>query len=173
MSKRPSFDSKSRITATVATGTPMVNQPIPTQMKQVGPLLDLRTVHRCEHCGAFLIGTPLIECGHGGTILPIRCFRYRKGDQYYAECLDLDLIARGDTEEEAIGRLQGQMFGYVHTVTEEGSAKGLIPRRAPLSSWIHYYATRTFDRLARLFTKRHRPSLHTVYNLGVTRLTHC
>lgn len=147
----------------------------PTMQSSVDRLqmpANLREVQRCEQCGAYLIATPLLECLHCGDLLPLRCFSYRKGRYYYAECVDLDLISRGDSDEEAIGRLQEQMFGYVQTVIDGGSAKGLIPRRAPLTSWIRYYCQTAVARIVSLFLRRHSTTIHPHYP-GVTRLTHC
>lgn len=81
--------------------------------------------------------------------MPIRCFFYRKGAYYYAECLDLNLLTRADTRDEAIGSLQEAMFGYIETVFDGGPKKGLLPRRAPLSSWIRYYLHRLSDMFRR------------------------
>jgi hypothetical protein len=135
---------------------------------------ELRTVVRCSGCGEYLIGTPMLQCSHG-HILPIRCFWYRKGGKAYAECLDLDLITRGDTPEEAIGRLQEDMYWYINTVLSEGSkdSEGLIPRRAPWSSWVRYYFHTLLCRLRWMFSKHDGLSDHKIRNLGATKLSRC
>lgn len=134
---------------------------------------DLRTVRRCDRCGAYMIGVPLIQCEHGHT-LPIRCFTYRKGARFYAECLDLNLLTRGDSEEEAIGRLQEEMFAYIHAVLDGGSTEGLIPRKAPLWSWVKYYSYLLRDRLVWPLTRRHRPTrIHETFNLCASKPIHC
>lgn len=134
---------------------------------------DLRRVYRCEQCGGFLIGVPQVRCKHGHD-LPIRCFIYRKGSQYYAECLDLNLLARGESEEEAIGRLQEEMFAYVHTVFDGGPTGGLIPRNAPFRSWVKYYTYLVRDRLLWWLTRRHLSTrIHATFNLGAAKPLHC
>lgn len=134
---------------------------------------DLRQVYRCPQCNAYLIGVPLIEREHG-HVLPIRCFTYRKDGRFYAECLDLNLITRGESEEEAIGRLQEEMFAYVHAVLDGGPTKGLLPRRAPLWSWIHYYLYLLKDRLVWTVTRRHIPTrIHETFNLGNSPFIRC
>lgn len=133
---------------------------------------ELRTVYRCQRCGEFLIGTPLLQCSHG-HILPIRCFWYRQGKTVYAECLDLDLITKGNTPEEAIGRLQEDMYWYVDTVLSGGSSEGLIPRKAPWSSWVRYYLHVLRRSLRWLFIKHDGPSDHRIRNLGAIKLSQC
>jgi predicted RNase H-like HicB family nuclease len=112
----------------------------------------LKMAAPCPCCGASTIYTPVITCSHCGKELPIACYVYRKGGNFYGECLSLNIVSRGATQEEAIVRLQSAMFSYVEAVLADGkSAKGLIPRRAPLSSWIRYYLHVSKRRLARLF----------------------
>jgi len=147
---------------------------LPTVSPRKPPVVSkefLRTVHKCPECGEYLIGTPLLQCSHG-HILPIRCFYYRKGKMFYAECLDLDLLTRGETPEEAIGRLQEDMWWYVDTVLSGGSSEGLIPRRAPLWSWVRYYARRTIRRLRWMFAK-HGKADHQITSVGPIRLSRC
>jgi len=108
-------------------------------------------VHPCACCGAIAIFTPLILCSHCGQSLDIKCYIYQRGDKYYGECLTLNLISRGETQSEAIKRLQVAMFTYVDSAFAEGkSVKGLIPRRAPLSSWFRYYLHILQRKLTRL-----------------------
>jgi hypothetical protein len=136
------------------TETPRRDQKDPSD-KQV--LQDrLQVAAPCPCCGAITIYTPVITCSHCGKELPITCYVYRKEGKFYGECLTLNIISRGDTQEEAIVRLQRAMFSYVDAVLADGkSAKGLIPRRAPLPSWIRYYLHTSKRRLARrLFGSR-------------------
>lgn len=131
----------------------------------------LRTVHRCEKCGRYLIGTPVLQCSHG-HIIPIRCYCYRKGNAFYAECLDLNLVTRGETPEEAIGRLQEDMWWYVDTVLSGGSSEGLIPRRAPFWDWVRYYSYLMVRRLRLLFSEHGKPD-HQITSVGPIRLSRC
>ncbi len=97
-------------------------------------------VRPCPCCGASMISTPVINCTHCGRPLTIKCYVYKREEKFYGECLTLNLVSRGDTQEEAIKRLQGVMFTYVDAVFADGqSTEGLIPRPAPISSWLKYY----------------------------------
>lgn len=101
----------------------------------------LQQVRRCECCGEPMIFVPRLVCKGCAGQLDIKCQIYNTRGIYYAECLTLDLLSQGATEDEAVRRLQITMFSYVATAAREGaSVQGLIPRRAPLSSWIRYYA---------------------------------
>ena len=99
----------------------------------------IREVKRCPGWGNLVFVTPLLTCSHCDQRMPIRCFYYRSGSKFYAQCLDLNLISRGETAEEAVGRLQEAMFGYVYAVMEGGTSKGLLPRPAPPLSWLRFY----------------------------------
>ena len=101
-----------------------------------------REVKRCPGCGSIIFATPVLTCSHCGREMQIRCFYYKSGSKFYAQCLDLNLISRGETAEEAVGRLQEAMVGYVIAVLEGGSSKGLIPRPAPFFSWLRFYLRR-------------------------------
>jgi hypothetical protein len=115
----------------------------------------LQEVAMCPCCGEAMVLTPRIQCSHCQRSMPIRCQVYRRGADWFAECLTLDLLSKGDTEADAIRRLQIAMFSYVATVAREGeSTQGLIPRRAPISSWIRYYSHEFLGRLALLVGKR-------------------
>lgn len=136
-------------------------------------MTDLRKVHRCVNCGEPMIATPLIKCAHGNAVMPIRCFTFRSGSRFYAQCLDLNLISRGNTEEEAIGRLQESMFGYVAT-TFDGDPTGLIPRRAPVGSWVRYFLHRSIQLLKRLFSRRDIKHVQVHFEVpNAPKLSHC
>ena len=132
---------------------------------------SVHEVRHCQRCGAPMFLKPLIQCGHCGQILPLRCFSYGKGEAFYAECIDLNLLARGNTRDEAIIRLQEQMFSYVATVFEGDGTEGLIPRRAPLTSFIRYYLAVLRDRLS---GGRHpHDTVGELHILGATTFSHC
>ncbi|MGH9600382.1 MAG: hypothetical protein ACRD27_11005 [Terracidiphilus sp.] len=112
-------------------------------------------VRFCECCGEPFILVPRLTCGRCGRRIDVKCQVYKGGGSWYAECLTFDLLSKGGSKEDAIRRIQIAMFSYVATVLDgSGSAKGLIPRRAPLSSWIRYYAHDFAGRLAYLFGRR-------------------
>jgi len=112
-------------------------------------------VFQCPCCGASIIYIPSIACSHCGKDLDIACYVYRRDGAFYGECLTLNLVSRGTTEREAILRLQGAMFSYVEAVLAGGKGtKGLIPRPAPLASWLRYYSYVARRRLARMLGRR-------------------
>jgi hypothetical protein len=68
----------------------------------------------------------------------VRCMVYSRCGEYVAECIDLDLMARGATTHEAFRSLNNAMSGYLKTVLK-GAVEGLLPRPAPLSHRLHYH----------------------------------
>lgn len=96
-----------------------------------------------------------------------------QGKAVYAECLDLDIITKGATPEEAIGRLQEDMYWYIQTVLSGGSSEGLIPRPAPWRSWVRYYLHLSGCRLRWLFSRHDKDGIHEITALGVNRLSRC
>ena len=129
---------------------------------------DVLEVRRCPDCGDVMFLKPLIQCGSCACTLPLRCFAYKSRGVFYAECLDLSLLSRGQTEEDAVARLQEQMFSYV-AAAFDGDPKGLIPRKAPTSSWIRYY-WRFFKN--RLSHPRRPHSARELRDVGAM-LSHC
>ena len=99
----------------------------------------LREVRYCPECGSPLIAVPILQCAHCGEEIALRCFTFgpRRG-MYFAECVDLDIAAQGKTLEQAIGKLQEAMVGYLETAFNGGSTKGLVLRPSPLSHRLRY-----------------------------------
>jgi predicted RNase H-like HicB family nuclease len=115
----------------------------------------IQTVQHCPCCGEPVIFVPQLKCSHCDAELKLKCQVYASRGKYYAECLTLDLLSEGATKDEAIRRLQIAMFSYVETaIRQDKSIVGLIPRSAPLSSWIRYYANTFVDRVSFLFSGR-------------------
>jgi hypothetical protein len=135
----------------------------------------IEAVHYCECCGAPGILTPTLKCGHCDDVLKIRCYVYERRGAFYGECLTLNLVSRGATQEEAIRRLQVAMFSYVDVVLQPGkSTKGLIPRRAPFSSWIRYGLHVVQARLSYLFGRPYPLATKSqTSGAGEYRVVHC
>lgn len=116
---------------------------------------DLRRVHYCESCGKPIIAVPILQCSDCGEVLPLRTFYYQtlRGD-FVAECIDLNLIAEGQTVEEAIGGLQEAVYGYVH-VALDGDTRGVLPRPSPLTRRLHYHCQRLWNKLRRRDSEPH------------------
>jgi len=123
-------------------GSTTMQPPVEETRKQLSP--EVHEAHICNLCSSPLFLKPLVQCQDCGEVFPLRCLSYAGGDGFYAECVDLSLLARGNTRAEAIIHLQEQMFSYVATVLE-GPANGLIPRRAPLLSFVRYYLSAARD----------------------------
>jgi hypothetical protein len=129
----------------------------------------IREVRKCPGCGSIMFATPVLTCSHCGREMPIRCFYYKSGSKFYAQCLDLNLISRGETAEDAVGRLQESMVGYVNAVMEGGSSKGLLPRPAPFLSWIHFYLHRIASRVKRWSVRRDKNhNVHFQFSGGLS-----
>lgn len=111
--------------------------------------VELREVTRCPDCGGPLLRVPVLICAHCDQEHPLRCFTYRsRQGEYVAECVDLDLLAQGNTLEEAIGKLQEAMFSYLEVAFAGDSTKGLVLRPSPLSHRLRYYLHRLRGALA-------------------------
>ncbi|MBL7065326.1 MAG: hypothetical protein ISS49_14120 [Anaerolineae bacterium] len=72
-------------------------------------------------------------------ITNLRCYTYRKGKYYYAACIDLTLIDRGESRVEAMSKLKENIADYIAAIAKDGLQEELIPRQAPLSFRLHYY----------------------------------
>lgn len=136
----------------------------------------IEIVRECPCCGAPTIMVPGLICKHCGKEIDIKAFVYKRGDVFYGECVTLNLVSRGTTQEEAIRRLQIAMFSYVQVVlSDDKSCVGLIPRRAPLASWMRYYRHVLSARLSNLFGVKYRLAT-TVFPPSTgeeTRIVHC
>jgi hypothetical protein len=71
--------------------------------------------------------------------LVLRCVVFRNDqDEFTAECIDLDLIAYGKTQCDALHSLRDAMIGYLG-LAFEGDHSGLVPRPSPLSHRARYH----------------------------------
>jgi hypothetical protein len=91
---------------------------------------------------------------------------------YYSECIDLNLLARGKTKAEAVGRLQEQVFTYLDLALQ-GDRDPLIPRLSPLPNRVRYHLHLFFHRLKHLFSRDESHNEYDFKNLGVTFSGHC
>jgi hypothetical protein len=132
---------------------------------------DLREVRHCSACGAPLISVPMLHC-RCGQEHPLRCFTYQRGPLHFAECLDLDLLAQGDTVEEAIGKLQEAVYGYLVVAFDGDSCRALVPRPAPATHWVRYFFHWLRTVPERLRLGRHL-SGGAQGNCGARPLSHC
>lgn len=69
----------------------------------------------------------------------LRCYVYRAGTVYVAECIDLDILAEVKTAEMAIAKLRDAVLGYLRVVLDGGSLEDLLPRPSPWLSRLRYH----------------------------------
>ena len=129
-------------------------------------------VEHCPGCGAPTIAEPQLVCARCGGIIRLRCFVYRRGQEYRAECIDLDIATEGSTPEEAIAGLQDAMQGYLSVVFERGDRKGLLLRKSPLLHRLHYHLASIRDRFLAIFSDHRRTCTAEKY-YSVPSHTHC
>jgi predicted RNase H-like HicB family nuclease len=115
---------------------------------------SLARVYRCPDCGSLMIAVPALACAKCGREHALRAYSYRlRSGKYIAECIDLDLITQGATQEEAIRKLQEAMFGFLQVAFSGESTKGLVLRPSPLSHRLHYYVSHVLPNLFHRRTK--------------------
>jgi predicted RNase H-like HicB family nuclease len=136
----------------------------------------IETVRECPCCGAPIILVPGLVCSHCKKEIEVKAFVYERRGVYYGECVTLNLVSRGDTQDEAIRRLQVAMFTYVQTVLSvDAPPVGLIPRRAPLTSWMRYYKHVFMARFSHLFGVKYELATN-VFQTALSeegRIVHC
>jgi len=74
--------------------------------------------------------------------LLLRCFAEREDGLWVAYCLDLSLVAQGDSLQEVRHKLEMQVRDYVTDALvgqDREHAAYLMTRKAPLSLWLRYY----------------------------------
>ena len=71
--------------------------------------------------------------------LELRVCVYQKGPARYAECPDLDLLAKRPTRREALLALIDEIELYLECAIESGKYDVLVPRPVPASRWRRYY----------------------------------
>lgn len=71
----------------------------------------------------------------------IRCYAEKQGDLWIAACIDLCLAAQAYTLDEAVKKLDDQIFDYVtEALSEPAYAEDLLlNRKAPLSEVFKYH----------------------------------
>jgi hypothetical protein len=82
--------------------------------------------------------------------LKLRCYAAREKDgSWYAVCLDLCLFAQGDSFDEVRKKLHAMIKNYITEAltTDRDYIDSLIPRRAPLSSFVYYYYLKFLNKI--------------------------
>lgn len=81
-----------------------------------------------------------------------RCYTYREGNFWYADCLDLMLLVKRETMQEAMQELELLILDYVQAARED--EKLPLPRPADRSEWLKFYARLLWHTLRILFAGR-------------------
>ena len=85
------------------------------------------------------------------TDLKLRCFAVQEQDAWVAVCLELCLAAHGDSFEDAHKNLYSMIVDYMRdALNDHEHVNDLIPRKAPLSSYCHYYFIKFVSSLVKL-----------------------
>jgi predicted RNase H-like HicB family nuclease len=87
--------------------------------------------------------------------LIIKCYAEREGDVWGAHCLDFNLVAQGNSFEDAKARLESMITEYVYDALvgeDRFYVSQLLSRRAPLSAWLKYYL-----KISTPFSKNYTP----------------
>jgi hypothetical protein len=72
----------------------------------------------------------------------LKCYaKENKNKQWYAVCLDLNLVVQGDNKNQVIEKLHEVVQSYVAEALGEDSKyfDDLIPRKAPVYFYLWYY----------------------------------
>lgn len=105
--------------------------------------------------------------------LILRGYVRPKRDYFLAVCIDLNLVAQGETIQEALDSLKEAIEGYLEEISENPKFyKETIPRKSPKSFYLQYYwaCTNTFYRrvLKSFKVNQHRKWLVKQYPLDYT-----
>jgi len=68
-----------------------------------------------------------------------RCYAYRDGDYWYADCLDLRLLVKRETLPDAMRELETQILGYLEAVIVHDAQEHMIPRPVETSDRLVFY----------------------------------
>jgi hypothetical protein len=97
--------------------------------------------------------------------LILRCYLERESDgSWFAICLDLNLTAQADSAKEAKEKLHAHIARYVREAltVDRAYIEDLLPRRAPLSFFIRYYAIKAICMLRGI--NRHQRPAKRIFN---------
>ena len=61
-----------------------------------------------------------------------RCYAFKKDQHWYATCVDLNLVDRGETFDEVVNKLKENIQVYIQ------DKQVILPRPAPLSYQLQY-----------------------------------
>lgn len=89
----------------------------------------------------------------------VRCFAEKRGQQWQAFCIELNLAAQADSLKEAVRKLHAMIRSYVQLAMEQNDPahqRDMLYRPAPLSIQFRYWYVRTVVWIANMFVKNRR-----------------
>jgi predicted RNase H-like HicB family nuclease len=97
------------------------------------------------------------------TKATINCLQYKDGDIFIAHCLEFDLVAEGDTQEEARKNLADLIKTHIQFASEKDIEEKSLFRPAPPQYWKIFHDMQS--RIARQsFLHRKRISVQDILN---------
>lgn len=84
----------------------------------------------------------------------VRCFAEKRGQQWQAFCIELNLAVQADTLEEVQQKLHAVFLSYVQLAMEQNDPdhqRDMLYRPAPLSIRLRYWFMRTLLAIANCF----------------------
>lgn len=81
----------------------------------------------------------------------VRCFAQKKGQQWLAFCVEMNLAVQADTLKEAVDKLHSMIRSYVQLAMEQNDPahqRDMLFRPAPLSIQLRYWYVRTLVTIA-------------------------
>lgn len=85
----------------------------------------------------------------------VRCFAEKRGQQWQAFCIELNLAVQADSRKEAVNKLHAMIRSYVLLALEQNDPahqRDMLYRPAPLSIQLRYWYVRLLVTTANLFT---------------------
>lgn len=86
----------------------------------------------------------------------VRCFAEKRGQQWQAFCIELNLAVQADSLKEAVGKLHAMIRSYVQLAMEQNDAahqRDMLFRPAPLSIQLRYWYVRILVSIANLLAQ--------------------
>lgn len=86
----------------------------------------------------------------------VRCFAEKRGQQWQAFCIELNLAAQADSLKGAVGKLHAMIRSYLQLAMEQNDPahqRDMLFRPAPLSIQLRYWYVRIAVSIANLLVK--------------------
>lgn len=83
----------------------------------------------------------------------LRAYVYERHGVYHGECIDLDLMVKRETLEDALAALEEAVAGYVHAAASQGWFDELVPRKSPWINRLLYHLRTIQARVLRSLLK--------------------